>query len=136
MFKTLHRSGKLQINEENISITDTEELKILGTDDHYKFLGKCENSVQLEQQVCNEASSEYLKRLSVIWSSNNYLHAKKSTSYQDLCFTHITVPHVDNRLDSNPTERHRQLDKQERLSGRREECTTSNPSNYSTCKRN
>ena len=27
--------------------------------------------------------------------------------YQDLCFTHTTVPHVDNRLDSNPTERHR-----------------------------
>ena len=42
MFKTLHRSGKLQINEENISITDAEELKILGTDDHYKFLGKCD----------------------------------------------------------------------------------------------
>ena len=62
--------GKLQINEENVSITDTEELKILDTDDHYKFLGKYENSVQVEQQVCNEATSEYLKRLPVIWSRN------------------------------------------------------------------
>ena len=48
--------GKLQTNEENVSISDTEELKILDTDDHYKFLGKYENSVQLEQQVCNEAT--------------------------------------------------------------------------------
>ena len=40
--------GKLQTNEENVSISDTEELKILDTDDHYKFLGKYENSVQLE----------------------------------------------------------------------------------------
>ena len=62
--------GKLQINEENVSITDTEELKILDTDDHYKFLGKYENSVKLEQQVCDDATSEYLKRLSVIWSGN------------------------------------------------------------------
>ena len=62
--------GKLQTNQENVSISDTEKLKILDTDDHYKFLGKYENSVQLEQQVCNEATSEYLKRLSVIWSSN------------------------------------------------------------------
>ena len=62
--------GKLQINEENVSITDTEELEILDTDDHYKFLGKYENSVHLEQQVCNEATSEYLTRLSVIRSSN------------------------------------------------------------------
>ena len=57
--------GKLQT-----SISDTEELKILDTDDHYKFLGKHENSVQLEQPVCKEAASQYLKRLSVIWSSN------------------------------------------------------------------
>ena len=62
--------GKLQTNEENVSISDTEELKILGTDDHYKFLGKYENPVQLEQQVCYKATSEYLNHLSVIWSSN------------------------------------------------------------------
>ena len=40
--------GKLQTNEENGSISDTEELKILDTDDHHKFLRKYENSVQLE----------------------------------------------------------------------------------------
>ena len=62
--------GKLQTSEESVSISYTEELKILDTDDHYKFLSKYENSVQLEQQVCNEATSENLKRLSVIWSSN------------------------------------------------------------------
>ena len=78
--------GKLHINEENVSITDTEELKILDIDDHYKFFGKYENSVQLEQQVCNEATSEYLKR-------------------------------VDNRLDSNPTERHRQTNKRDSQKG-------------------
>ena len=58
--------GKLQTNEENVSIFGTEELKVLDTDDYYKFLSKYENSVQLEQQVCNEATSEYLERLSVI----------------------------------------------------------------------
>lgn len=73
--------GKLQTSEENVSISDTEELKILDTGDHYKFLGKYENSVQLEQ-VYNEATSEYLKRLSVIWSSNIFtprkVHATKT----------------------------------------------------------
>ena len=49
--------GKLQINEENVSIIETEEIKILDIDDQYRFLGKYENSVQLEQQVCNEATS-------------------------------------------------------------------------------
>ena len=62
--------GKLQTNQENVPISDTEELKILDTDDHYKFLGKYENSVQREEQFRNEPTSEYLKRLSVIWSSN------------------------------------------------------------------
>ena len=75
--------GKLQTSEEHVSISDTEELKILDTDDHYKFLAKYENAVQLEQQVCNEATSEYLnKRLSVIWSSNistpRKVHATKT----------------------------------------------------------
>ena len=59
--------GKLQASEKSVPISGTEELTLLDTDDYYKFLGKYENSVQLEQQVCNEAASEYLKRLSVIW---------------------------------------------------------------------
>ena len=79
--------GKLQTNEENGSISDTEELKILDTDDLYKFLRKYENSVQLEQQVCNEATSEYLQQ---------YLHTKRSTCYQDLFLTDTRVPHLDN----------------------------------------
>ena len=79
--------GKLQTNEENGSISDTEELKILDTDDHYKFLRKYENSAQLEQQVCNEATNEYLQQ---------HLHTKRSTCYQDLCLTDTRVPHLDN----------------------------------------
>ena len=86
---------------------------IIDTDDHYKFLGKYENSVQLEQQVCNEATSE--SQTLICYLVKQYLHTKKSTSYQD--FTHTTVPHVDNRLDSIPTERHRQTNKRDSQKG-------------------
>ena len=35
-----------------------------------KFLGKYENATQLEEQVHTDVSEEYIKRLSVIWTSN------------------------------------------------------------------
>ena len=57
-------------------------MRVLDSNDYYKFLGKCENSTQLEEQVQNESSKEYLKRVSIIWSSNislpRKIHATKT----------------------------------------------------------
>jgi len=54
----------------NINLNESEELKMLEETDQYKFLGKHENSAHLEQQVYSNTSEEYIKRLSVIWTSN------------------------------------------------------------------
>ena len=37
---------------------------------NYKFLRKYDNETQLEEQVRNEASKEYLKRIPVIWTND------------------------------------------------------------------
>ena len=41
--------GKIKLSNENVQLSDTEELKVLNTNDHYKFLGKFENAAQLEE---------------------------------------------------------------------------------------
>ena len=73
---------KIKSGDENVQISDTEEPKLQVINDHYKLLGKYENSTQLEEQVCNESSKAYLKRESVIWSSNisipSRVHATKT----------------------------------------------------------
>ncbi|XP_020907425.2 uncharacterized protein LOC110245482 [Exaiptasia diaphana] len=61
--------GKLQ-HTQDTNLSANEKLKMLDETDTYKFLGKFENSKQLEDQVFEETSREYLKRLSVIWTSN------------------------------------------------------------------
>ena len=49
---------------------------------NYKFLQKYDNATQLEEQVRNEASKEYLKRIPVIWTNNisipRKVHATKT----------------------------------------------------------
>lgn len=64
--RTLCRKSR----DENVQISDTEELKFLHINDHYKFLGKYGKCTQLGEQVCNKSSKVYLKWVSVIWSSN------------------------------------------------------------------
>ena len=43
---------------------------MLNETDQYKFVGKYENATHLEEQVHTDVSEEYIKRLSVIWTSN------------------------------------------------------------------
>jgi len=50
--------GNFKASEENVQLSDSDQLKILTANDHYKFLGKYENSMELEELVCNEASKE------------------------------------------------------------------------------
>ena len=46
-----------------------EFIPLLQNSDHYKFLGKQENTTHFEEIVTREASKEYLRRCAVIWSS-------------------------------------------------------------------
>ena len=42
----------------------------MSKNDHYKFLGTVENSKQLDELITQTLSQEYIRRLSVIWTSN------------------------------------------------------------------
>ena len=53
--------SKIKSSDGNIEISDTKELKLLDINDHYSFLGKYENSTQLEEHVWKKSSKEYLK---------------------------------------------------------------------------
>ncbi|KXJ15567.1 hypothetical protein AC249_AIPGENE10323 [Exaiptasia diaphana] len=81
--------GKIKSNTENAN-------------DHYKFLGKYENSIQLEEQVRDEASKEYLKRVSVIWTSNisipRKVHATKVFALPSLQYHMWTSDWTINQL--------------------------------------
>ena len=63
-----------------MSLNNDEQLRTLDKNDKYKFLGKCENSTQLDDIVCEEVSEEFLKRLTVIWSSNISIPRKVKAS--------------------------------------------------------
>ena len=43
---------------------------------HYKFLGRIQNVNQLDKQVFEQASQEYLGRLAAIWTSPLYIQRK------------------------------------------------------------
>ena len=60
----------------NINLSENEELKMQNETDQYKFLGKHESATQLEKQVHTDVSEEYIKRLSVIWTSNSSVPRK------------------------------------------------------------
>ncbi|XP_068738811.1 uncharacterized protein [Montipora capricornis] len=59
------KGGKLQ-NTENLPLISGSQIPVLGEDDHYKFLGKIQNVNQLDKQVFEQASQEYLRRLAAI----------------------------------------------------------------------
>ena len=61
--------GKI-VSAENLILNDNASINVLQDKDPYKFLGKLENFAQLDDEVFDEVSKEYLKRLNVIWSSN------------------------------------------------------------------
>ena len=62
------KRGKIVPNEE-LPLHIGNQIPVLGEGDYYKFLGKYENAKQLEKEVQRDASKEYIRRLSVIWSS-------------------------------------------------------------------
>ncbi|PFX11816.1 Retrovirus-related Pol polyprotein from type-1 retrotransposable element R2 [Stylophora pistillata] len=62
------RRGRLQEPEEN-GIGAGEAITSLREDAQYKFLGVLENVKQQDGLVLEQAEKEYLKRLSVVWSS-------------------------------------------------------------------
>ena len=62
------KRGKLE-RRDDLLLTDNEKIPVLGDDDYYKYLGKFENVTQLEKQVQKSASKEYIRRVSLIWSS-------------------------------------------------------------------
>ena len=64
----------------NINLSENEELTMLNETDQFKCLGKYENPTQLEEQVCTDVSEEYIKRLSIIWTSNISLPGKTRTT--------------------------------------------------------
>lgn len=62
------KRGKQEVCQE-LPLTSGQRIPVLGEDDYYKFLGKFENTTQLEHEIQKIAGREYLRRLSVIWSS-------------------------------------------------------------------
>ena len=64
------KRGKLQTGQSaGLPLGSGKEIALLGEGDYYKFLGKFENVTQLEKEVQKAASKEYIRRLSVIWST-------------------------------------------------------------------
>ena len=54
----------------NLTVSKEESIQIMSKDDHYKFLGTVESSKQLDELIKQTLSQEYIRRLSVIRTSN------------------------------------------------------------------
>ena len=54
--------GKI-VPAENLILNENASINVLQGKDPYKFLGKLENFAQLDDEVFDQASKEYLKRL-------------------------------------------------------------------------
>ena len=61
------KKGKLMSSSE-LPLTSGDNIPVQGEDDYHKFLGKFENSVQLEKKVLEVASEEFFRLLHIIWS--------------------------------------------------------------------
>ena len=69
-YSVLHvKRGVQQEDNDSIKLDESFAIQSLKQQSHYKFLGVLENIKQEDQLVLECASKEYLKRLSVIWSS-------------------------------------------------------------------
>ena len=62
------KGGKLH-NTENLPLQSGSQILVLGEQDDYKILGKLQNVNQLDKQVFEQASQEYLRRLAAILTS-------------------------------------------------------------------
>lgn len=62
--------NNLKTNGNNtIPAYDDANIPLIGDHDHYKFLGKLQNTQQLDDKVIQDAAEEYEKRMRVIWTS-------------------------------------------------------------------
>ena len=61
--------GKRSNHWATLPLTSGSQIPVLGEEDHYKFLGKIQNVNQLDKQVFEQASQEYLRRLAAICTS-------------------------------------------------------------------
>ena len=71
----------------NLTLSKVEGIQIMSKDDHYKFLGTVENSKQLDDELIMQTlSQEYIRRLSVIWTSNISIPQKvNSQRHEHFC---------------------------------------------------
>jgi hypothetical protein len=65
------KRGKINTEQDTNSMPVSHDCKIpiINSEDHYKFLGKFQNTEHLENKVIDEASKEYENRLWAIWTS-------------------------------------------------------------------
>lgn len=85
------KEGKLQ-NTENLPFTSGRQIPVLGEEGHHKFLGKLQNFNQLDKQVFQKASHEYLRRLAAMDFPT--LHAKKSKGHKHVCLPSSAILYV------------------------------------------
>ena len=65
------KQGKLVTNDNNTEVPVSKDcsIPVIGNEDHYKFLGKYQNTQHLEDKVIEEASKKYENRLWAVWTS-------------------------------------------------------------------
>ena len=65
-----HKRGHLKTSGNNTMPTyDDANIPLIGDHDHYKFLGKLQNTQHLDDKVTTEFAEEYDKQMWVIWTS-------------------------------------------------------------------
>ena len=87
------KTGKIIQEQTQMPISHTEFIPLLQNSDHYKSLGKQENTTHLEEIVTGEASKEYLRRCAVIWSSLLTI-PRKIASSNNFAVTVVQYPNV------------------------------------------
>ena len=65
------KRGKLAPNDSasEMPVSNDCSIPVIGSEDHYKFLGKYQNTQHLEDKVIEEASNQYENRLWAVWTS-------------------------------------------------------------------
>lgn len=79
---------------------DDANIPLIGDHDHYKFLGKLQNTQHLDDKVTTEFAEEYNKRMWVICTSPLSCQCEIKAIYKHLHTTYTAVLYVDNRLAS------------------------------------
>ena len=94
------KRGKLSTGNNSIAlpVSNNCTIPVLSSDDHYKFLGKYQNSQHLEDKVIEEAAKEYENRLWAVWTSLLSVPRKVRATNIYALHAYLTILHVVNRL--------------------------------------